>query len=160
MALTRCTECKGKISNAAEICPHCGIKRDVEALGKEFKASREKSGKSNRRIIKLLMIAVGITWLLSSLAGPGAPRCPHTDISAYLELENQIKKRFKSPSTVKFSSFREAKILQIDCYSYEIIAYADAQNSFGATVRSDVSGKVVFVGEDGVRFENIEIRQR
>ena len=47
-----------------------------------------------------------------------------------------VKNRLKSPSTADFCSYPEATITDLGNNRYKIQGYVDAQNSFGATVRS------------------------
>ncbi|HEO9033808.1 TPA: hypothetical protein QIF53_002124 [Serratia marcescens] len=35
MAMTKCKECKKEVSDKAEVCPHCGVKKPARNLGKE-----------------------------------------------------------------------------------------------------------------------------
>ena len=57
-------------------------------------------------------------------------------------LETTGSKRFKSPSTVKFAKYPYANIVSSDCKTFNIRTYADAQNSYGGTVRSNIVATV------------------
>lgn len=47
-----------------------------------------------------------------------------------------VENRLKSPSSADFCSYPEATITDLGNNRYKIQGYVDAQNSFGATVRS------------------------
>lgn len=59
MALTRCPECRKKISEHAESCPHCGFSFKSEALEKykqTLEARRLANAEINRKSTKLHLI--------------------------------------------------------------------------------------------------------
>jgi ribosomal protein L37E len=50
MALVPCPDCKNKISNMAEACPHCGFPiREVRRLRTEKKAAERRKEAEKRR---------------------------------------------------------------------------------------------------------------
>lgn len=63
------------------------------------------------------------------------------DISAYACAQNAVKNRLKSPSTAKFCSYTDAKIT-LSGNIYTVSGYVDAQNGFGATIRSKFTVKL------------------
>jgi hypothetical protein len=63
----------------------------------------------------------------------------------YPAVQNSIANELKSPSTAKFPDRSEttwAPQKHLDCV-YVVSGYVDAQNSFGATVRSDYRAQVI-----------------
>lgn len=62
MALHRCPECRKKISESAEICPHCGFSfkaADLEAYRQKLEARRLHNQELNRQSSKIQLV-----WLL------------------------------------------------------------------------------------------------
>ena len=69
---------------------------------------------------------------------------------AYSVMEDFVKKRLKAPSTAKFPGMFDGKadhITQLPNQTYKITSYVDAQNSFGALIRTRFIGEVQQTGE-------------
>lgn len=75
-------------------------------------------------------------------------RSDKNDTSAIIHAEKAIESHLKSPSTAEFSGAK-SKVKKVGDAFY-VWGYVDAQNSFGAVIRSDYQVKVMFVG-DGIR---------
>lgn len=60
MALIECTECKGKVSEWAETCPHCGYPLIAKKTGGEYQLISIRSGKCWQEI--LMRACAAITW--------------------------------------------------------------------------------------------------
>lgn len=52
MALIRCNECGGKISDSAKVCPHCGKEVDLEECIMD--EAIKKSGREKKKIIVIV----------------------------------------------------------------------------------------------------------
>lgn len=63
---------------------------------------------------------------------------------AWYEAMVQVKSHLKSPSTAKFCSITSATITR-DGNTWTVKGYVDAQNSYGATLRSDFRIKITFI---------------
>jgi hypothetical protein len=94
MAMTTCSECQGKISDQALICPHCGIglKRALETFSRLWPAPRPAPGVEKRRYprieIKTLVHVDGEKTLLFNisrggmlLSSPSYPKGPDVHIT-------------------------------------------------------------------------------
>jgi len=55
---------------------------------------------------------------------------------AWVCAQNVVENHLKSPSTADFCSYPEATITDLGNNKYKIVGYVDAQNSFGAVIRS------------------------
>lgn len=144
MALIKCIECAGKVSSTASQCPHCGIEINAE---EHLKSNEANSNKSNQRIIKFAIVLGGLGLISAMFAPPQEKKCDN--IKAYVFLETVGAERFKSPSTVKFAKYPYANIVSSDCKTYNIRTYADAQNSYGGTVRSNITATVKLSNSTG-----------
>ena len=95
---------------------------------------------------KLVLAIIGIVVLLiifSPAKAPSstasAPREPG-NIDAQVMCQQFIEKQLKAPSTAKFPSSREWKIDHVaGTADYHASSYVDAQNSFGAMIRSNIT---------------------
>ena len=83
------------------------------------------------RIVSLvLLISLAIT--LFAACGSGDRKR-----DAWVCAIDVVENRLKSPSTADFCSYPEATITDLGNNRYRIKGYVDAQNSFGATIRSN-----------------------
>jgi hypothetical protein len=63
-------------------------------------------------------------------------------IHAYVMAQDPVKQRLKSPSTADFPYINKVKVLTSGECSFEIVGYVDAQNGFGAMIRSNYVAKI------------------
>src|SRR5262245_35790666 len=63
----------------------------------------------------------------------------HNRIAAYVACKNAVQTRLKAPSSADFSSFTGSQVVLKDAFNYEVAGSVDAQNSFGAKLRSNFS---------------------
>lgn len=82
------------------------------------------------RIISLLLLLSLTISIFSACASGDRSR------DAWVCALDVVKGKLKSPSTADFCSYPEATITNLGDNRYQIKGYVDAQNSFGATVRS------------------------
>ena len=71
MALTRCPECRIKISESAQFCPHCGFsfkEEDLEIYKQKLEERRQHNAEINRKSTKLHLIWFAIFTLVILLA--------------------------------------------------------------------------------------------
>lgn len=81
----------------------------------------------------------------------------YSDIEAYANAQVILEKFLKSPSTAEYPVASEATIKKYDDNSFQVSAYVDSQNGFGAMIRSDWTVFLKFEGESvttrGVIFD-------
>lgn len=75
---------------------------------------------------------------------------------AKLYVEQKIEQVLKSPSTADFSGWNETEISKTGDCIFHIEGYVDAENSFGAKLRSNYSADVTFTGKT-YRVENLVV---
>lgn len=70
MALTRCPECRKKISESAQFCPNCGFsfKEDLEIYKQKLEQRRQQNTEINRKSTKLHLIWLAIFTIVILLA--------------------------------------------------------------------------------------------
>ena len=69
------------------------------------------------------------------------------DIVVYSEAKDIVKSKLKSPSTAQFGSISETKITSIN-NTWTVSGWVDAQNSFGATIRSKYTVQITFTSQN------------
>ena len=138
MALIRCPDCGQEISDAAPTYPYCGRPRNIAPA---------KSKSSNRGIGFLLFISIVI--ILAYLGQPSPDREANEQakeaneraegfLMAASMCQKFVNKQLKAPSTAKYPSTNgeDTKIISLNTGHYLVTSYVDAQNSFGAQIRT------------------------
>ena len=88
----------------------------------------------------LLVIAL-VVWFLYPTGEKGEK------IDAYVTAQSYVKKHLKAPATAVFPSFDESFVQPATTNGFIITSYVDAQNSFGALIRSDY--EIIMYKKDG-----------
>ncbi|MEG9487828.1 hypothetical protein [Mannheimia indoligenes] len=71
MALHRCLECRKRISDSIESCPHCGFsfkEADLEIYRQKLEQRRLHNQEVNRKSVKLQLIWLGIFTVVIGVA--------------------------------------------------------------------------------------------
>lgn len=66
---------------------------------------------------------------------------------AYWDAKTEVENRLKAPSTAEFCKGYEADVTR-NGSTWTVSGWVDAQNSFGATIRSDFSVKITYTARD------------
>ena len=114
----------------------------------------QKGSETNLRItVAVAVIAVIMVWVFyfnwssspEREAEQVAKDCGNTSM-AYVMSQNFVKQRLKSPSSAQFPSTvdRDVVIRPIAGCNFEVSAYVDAKNGFGAPLRSYYSAKMSY----------------
>ena len=108
----------------------------------------EQPRKSRRQtflyIIALLLVPAGCVVVLNS--EPDVPEKPRTyETEALTCAKSRVKEMLKSPRTAKFPwGSDEAVIKLIEGTTFEVSSYVDAENSFGAILRTNYTCLVTY----------------
>ena len=138
-----CPECSQQISEMAQTCPHCGCNvkqaqknKQQEQVQVEF-ANMPSEGKKTNNITAVIVIGLIIALLFGAIKCCGSfSSSDSREIDAWVCAQNVVRNNLKSPSSADFCSYPEATIIDLGDDQYMIKGYVDAQNSFGAMVRS------------------------
>ena len=94
----------------------------------------------------------GSSYSGSSYSGSGTRKQ-----DAWVCAQDVVQGSLKSPSTAKFCSYTDAKITSLGGEKYKIEGYVDAQNGFGATIRTRFTVTLTLTArgykEGSVKFE-------
>ncbi|NFH40674.1 hypothetical protein [Clostridium sporogenes] len=66
----------------------------------------------------------------------------------YYGVQEEVKNKLKAPSTAKFPIYDESFVEQIDSTHYKVNCYVDAENGFGAKIRSNYTCDIEYEYED------------
>lgn len=83
-------------------------------------------------------------------------RSSYARILAYNTARQFVAQQLRSPSTAEFPSSSNTTISSYGECSFSISGYVDAQNGFGAMVRSHYTAEITRNGEHGWRFSGVE----
>jgi hypothetical protein len=80
---------------------------------------------------------------------PNAWKEGNDKIMAYIMMQDFVKRRLKSPRTAKFAGASEkmSHTTYLGNQKYKIHSYVDAQNTFGALIRTQFIGEIEQVSE-------------
>lgn len=79
-------------------------------------------------------------------------------VSAFTFAQSAMRERLKAPSTAKLASITESTTQDLECGVYAVRSYVDAQNSFGAMIRTHFVARVRHLGDDRWTLEQMETR--
>lgn len=173
MRLLPCPSCKTKISWQARACPKCG-----HPLASSW-ASSAKKRESAKAVVGLVLIggffvftSIAFNWPIDirpkeerarAAAARHAKdeerrRCGDRDW-ALIAAERFVKERLKAPATAKFASITDSFILRVECGRWSVKSYVDAQNCFGALIRTHYIAVVRTSGDERWTLEAVEIEK-
>ena len=78
-------------------------------------------------------------------------------IEAYVMAEVFVKRQLRAPATAKFAPFREAIVTDLGDGRFFVMAYVDAENTFGALIRTPFQVTLKYVGDDQWQAESVEL---
>jgi hypothetical protein len=79
------------------------------------------------------------------------------DYSAALMCQKFVTDKLVAPSTAKFPALRDQRIEEYNETTWIVWAYVDAQNRFGATIRTRYWCEVEYIGNDMWRLIDIDL---
>ncbi|MEW6765581.1 MAG: hypothetical protein AB1344_07325 [Pseudomonadota bacterium] len=132
---TQCKDCGGTVSKNAETCPHCGAKV----------AKQNSAGAGTLALLTLIVLATILFGGKNKEDSGTSPRTPPTpaETAKYAsgQCERLVKNRLKSPSTADFP-WGFPNVIDLGGNEFMLVSYVDAQNGFGAMIRSNYSCRV------------------
>ena len=115
-----------------------------------------------RTAVTIMFSLIGVSILLAIIAiksePPDAWKNRDNTITAYFMMQEFVKKNLKSPSTAQFPDYKEITINKNN-FVYSVSGYVDAQNSFGAIMRTYYSGKIEQVSKDNWRGVDLNFKE-
>jgi hypothetical protein len=84
---------------------------------------------------------------------------PQDDL-ARIRCEQAVSANLKAPSTSKFAPYSETHVLDLGKWQYQVQSYVDAENSFGAHVRTPYTCTVQCVAADSCAVAELHFVQQ
>jgi hypothetical protein len=136
MALKACRECGKDVSTEAKQCPHCGVSNP---------AKRSTIGCGGAIVLFLILGVVMNTFgpkakprTAADVRADSVARAEGNERDMYHNCRDLAEKKLKAPSTADFASRDSWKVWKDNKGQWNAVGYVDAQNSFGAKIRSNV----------------------
>lgn len=79
-------------------------------------------------------------------------------VSAWTMAEQMVEAQLRAPSTADFPWYREEWVRPTGDCSFTVTGYVDAQNGFGAMIRSNWVVVLTYIGDDRWRRDSISIK--
>jgi len=95
-------------------------------------------------VVALLCVACLCFMVFWNSLGSGGEKNYKT--AAYIQCQLHVQDRLKAPSTAKFPASSTVNIQEMGGGVFQVRSYVDAQNSFGAMIRTNYFCKVQFTG--------------
>ena len=84
---------------------------------------------------------------------------PQDDL-ARIRCEQAVNANLKAPSTSKFAPYSETRVLDLGNWQYRVQSYVDAENSFGAHIRTPYTCTVQCNAVDSCGVSELHFVQR
>ncbi|MEX0909916.1 MAG: hypothetical protein WDZ75_01345 [Candidatus Paceibacterota bacterium] len=141
----KCHDCLAEIPKAAKKCSHCGTKQKKEV--------NKKHALIGGAFIIILIFLFSLGGDDNGSQQASQQQAGVTDSQAHIMAQNYVEQVLKSPSTADFPSF-DYRYFDLGDDKHKVVSYVDAQNSFGAEVRSDYSVILSHNGGDWADINN------
>ncbi|HDK7176616.1 TPA: hypothetical protein PTV31_003234 [Clostridium botulinum] len=106
------------------------------------------------KFLKAVLLCLSIILCLGIFVGCGESeedKARHKKFDVYKATTGLIEQKLKSPSTAKFQEFDEKLVRDLGGDQYKVSGYVDAENGFGANIRSNWHCTVRIEGEGNNR---------
>jgi hypothetical protein len=127
-----------KLSSAPDIKPASAQQSNVS------KKARSSQSNSYVALIVMILVAALCCCVISTWDFGGNDQ--DLDTMAYILCQLYVEDQLKAPSTADFPASSLANIRELDNKVFEVRSYVDAENSFGAMIRTDFYCRIRFTG--------------
>lgn len=165
LALIICPECGKEVSDQSERCINCGYplikqntdENEIQEQNLDNKVVSKKNVKSNGCLLVILFL-LGI-WILSLITNSPDMGSDDRKVDAWVSAKHVVESNLKSPSTAKFpfsSNSDGVSITELENGKWRVRGWVDAENGFGAKIRSNFSVDINLNGST-YTYENLNI---
>lgn len=153
MAFITCPKCNKMISDMAPSCPHCDHSKplDESALPDKTEQPKKPSLPEGCGCGLLLFGIIMVFVFIGIFSNPGPD-----EIGAYTASQWFVEKRLKAPGTADFPVYIDSFVTDLGGGKFKVESYVDAENSFGAKLRTQYTC-IVRADGSGWKLEKINI---
>lgn len=117
----------------------------------------EQNKKSKGCLIFLLIFIIGGVIFTNVIDFDNNENKGPTKLTAYSMAQGWVEDRLKAPSTADFPGGQyEEHTTKISENKFRINSYVDAENSYGAMIRTEFTAEVEYLGDDEWRLISLE----
>lgn len=88
-------------------------------------------------MVRFLGVVIGLIFLLTLIGGSmSSSDTLDLQIEVTMACENFVKERLKAPGSAKFAGLADQEVFRMPDGSYSVLSWVDAQNSYGALLRT------------------------
>jgi len=164
MALVKCPECSNEVSDSAQSCPKCGFpitqaeNTEAPAESKEVYDKAAEQKKTSKGCLTFLGVIVGIILIIVIVAmcSSGGGGGSSDNSRAFVLAQSAVREQLRAPSTAEFASMRDSTITSTG-NTYTVKSYVDAENAFGAKIRTAFTVRVELVSKETYRILSVDI---
>ncbi len=91
---------------------------------------------------------------------PDSPSSDSDEETARAMCQKFVTDQLRAPATAKFSWPEDTRVHHDNFRVWSVVGFVDAQNGFGAMIRSDFSCKLAYLGDRHWRAEDVHLRSR
>lgn len=152
MAKQLCPFCSKLISPEEKTCPKCN-----RSLSPGWAAAQEKKTSRQMKIVFVVILIFAGSWLYSYFRSSDPDPCGGS-WDAYFISEQFVKKRLRAPSTASFAGYNSSTVTKLSCKRWRVWSYVDAQNGFGAKIRTRYVAILEFDGKKTWKLESLNMK--
>lgn len=142
LMLSPCPSCSRRLARNATVCPKCGSPlSDGWAVEAQAKEKKTKKKVALWTVVFMGLFCMPALWehFTSTPETRRAAMCSNAGrIDAFVKSQRFVKQKLRAPSTANFPLITAEGVVSrwINDCEFDVIAFVDAENGFGAKVRS------------------------